>query len=125
MSTKNEFMKPLIFLLALFVSLSIQSASVELEWFCKDDTNVKEYSLNFGTESGLVVTTKIQKTRRNTFKIDTLTEGKSYWFQITPILKSGANGKPSKVLYYRVPSIPIDDTHSAPELRIRKPILAP
>lgn len=113
-------MKSFIFLLVLFASLSIQSASVELEWNCKDETNIKEYSLNFGTESGLIVTTKVQKTRRNTFKIDTLTEGKSYWFQITPILKSGANGKPSKIIYYRVPFKLIDDSHSAPELRIKK-----
>lgn len=114
-------MKPFIFILALIASLSVQSASIELEWSCKDDSNIKEYSLSFGGESGLVVTTKFEKTKRNIFKIDTLSEGKSYWFQITPILKSGANGKPSNIVYYKVPSKPIDDKHSTPELRIRKP----
>lgn len=114
-------MKPFIFILALIASLSVQSASIELEWFCKNDSNIKEYSLSFGGESGLVVTTKVEKTKHNTFRIDTLTEGQLYWFQITPILKSGVNGKPSKVIHYRVPSKLIDDTHSAPELRIKKP----
>lgn len=113
-------MKLFAFLFVLFVSLSIQSASVELEWSCKNDSNIIEYILNFGTESGLVVTTKIQKTKYNTFKIDTLTEGKSYWFQITPITKSGAKGKPSNVVFYTVPTKPIDDRHSTPELRIKE-----
>lgn len=112
-------MKPLIFLFVLFVSLSLQSASVELEWICKDDSNIKEYSLSFGGESGLVVSTKIEKTKRNAFKIDTLTEGKLYWFQVTPILRSGVNGKPSKLIFYRVPSVLTDDRHSTPELRIK------
>lgn len=113
-------MKSLIFLLTLFISLSIQSASIELEWSCKDSVNITAYSLSFGGESGLIVTTTIENSNRNIFKIDTLIEGQLYWFQITPILKSGANGKPSKKLYYRVPFKPVDDSHSAPELKIRK-----
>jgi hypothetical protein len=117
-------MKSFIFILALLVSLSVQSASVELEWSCKNDENVAEYSLSFGSDSGLTVTSKIFG-KNKSVKIDTLTEGKSYWFQITPILKSGVNGKPSNIIWYKVPSKPVDDKHSTPELRIKKSKMAP
>ena len=112
-------MKPFIFLLALFVSLSIQSASIELEWSCKNESNIKEYSLSFGGESGVIVTSKIYG-KNKSIKIDTLTEGKSYWFQITPILKSGKTGNPSNIIYYKVPSDVFDDEHSVPKLGIKK-----
>jgi hypothetical protein len=111
-------MKPFIFLLALLISLSVQSASLELEWVCKDDINITEYSLSYGGESGVVTTVKIGK--RTHVRIDTLTEGKLYWFQITPIVRSGVYGKSSNIIHYRVPSKPVNDKHSAPELRIKK-----
>jgi hypothetical protein len=66
-------MKSFIFILALLVSLSVQSASIELEWFIKDDTNVKDYRLIFGTQSGLTVSTKTGKV--NNITVDTLSEG--------------------------------------------------
>jgi hypothetical protein len=112
-------MKPFVFLLALLISLSVQSASIELEWICKDDINIVEYSLSYGGESGVVTTVKVGKI--NHVRVDTLTEGKLYWFQITPIIRAVVYGKPSNVIHYRVPSKPVDDKHSTPELRIKKP----
>ena len=119
-NTNPDFkMKSFIFIFALLISISVQSASIELEWVCKDDSNISEYSLSYGMESGVIKTTKIGKI--NNVRIDTLTEGKLYWFQITPIIRPGVYGKPSNVIYYKVPSTIFDDRHSTPELRIRKP----
>lgn len=111
-------MKPFVFIISLLISISVQSASIELDWICKDDTNIVEYILSYSGEFGIVTTVKVGKT--NQIKIDTLSEGKLYWFQITPILRSKVYGKPSNIIYYRVPSKFVDDRHSTPELRIRK-----
>ncbi len=94
------------------------AATIELEWVCKNDGNISEYSISYGKINGaLSVTTKVGKI--SSYKIDTLSEGESYWFRITPILASGGSGNPSNVITYKVPSRRVDDTHSTPQLRLK------
>jgi hypothetical protein len=105
---------------AFILAVSSYAASVELEWIVKADINVVAYSISYGKiNSPLTTTTKLGKIY--SVRIDTITEGDTYWFQITPILASGGNGTPSNIIYYKAPSKRIDDTHSAPQLKVKPP----
>ena len=106
-----------IILLTLLTNIGY-SASVELEWKMKDDSNVVEYSLTMWTESGLAVTTKLGNIK--SVRIDTLSHGKTYLFQITPLSKSGSSGTPSDVIIYKVPPIRTEDVNGKPQLKIKK-----
>lgn len=107
----------IFFILTLF-AISNLDASIELEWTCKDDSNISEYSLSYGkVNSPVSVIIKVSKV--GNYRINTLREGNTYWFRLTPILSSGGYGIPSNIITYKVPEKKFDDTHSAPQLRIR------
>ena len=84
----------------------------------KNDENIVDYSISYGKLNvPLTVVTKVGKI--SNCKIDTLNDGDTYWFQITPILTSGAYGTPSNIILYKVPSKRLDDTHTAPQLKVK------
>jgi hypothetical protein len=112
-------MKSMIIFFALILfTISNFAASIELEWVCKNDSNIAKYSLSYGkVNSPVSVTTKVSKI--GNYRINTLREGNTYWFQLTPILISGGYGTPSNIITYKVPEKKFDDTHSAPQLRVK------
>lgn len=113
-------MKNVIVYFVLFLfSISSIAAEIELEWKMKNDTNVAGYSITMWLESGLSVVTRIGKF--NSFKVTTLSEGKKYVFQITPLTKDGANGPVSNYIVYNVPPVKSPEILDKPELRIKRP----
>lgn len=109
----------LAFFVAAIFSISSNAASIELEWSMKDDSNVAGYSFTMWTESGVAVTTKLGKI--NTVKVDTLTEGKRYIFQITPLNVNGTGGEKSNFVVYDVPSSRTPEIKGRPQLKIKSP----
>lgn len=107
------------FVVAAILSYSSNAASIELEWSMKDESNVAGYSFTMWTESGVAVTTKLGKI--NTVKVDTLTEGKRYIFQITPLNVNGTGGEKSNFVVYDVPSVRTPDIKGRPQLKIKPP----
>lgn len=101
----------------MFITVSSYAASVELEWRIKDDSKVTRYSVTMWTESGLSITYKIGKV--NSVKIDTLNQGRTYWFQITPILVGELPGEKSNLIVYKVPESKLTDIQVKPELRVK------
>lgn len=111
-------MRPIfVFFIAFILSFSSNAASIELEWSMKDYSNITGYNLTMWTESGLVVTTKLGKI--NTVKIDTLTGGKRYIFQIIPLNMSGTKGEASNFIVYDVPSLKTNIIKNGPQLRLK------
>ena len=108
-----------VFVVAAILSYSSNAASIELEWSMKDDSNVAGYKFTMWTESGVAVTTKLEKI--NTVKVDTLTEGKRYIFQITPLNANGTGGEKSNFVVYDVPSVRMSDIKGRPQLKIKPP----
>ena len=107
------------FFVAAIISISSNAASIELEWSMKDESNVAGYSFTMWTESGVAVTTKLGKI--NTVKVDTLTEGKRYIFQITPLNVNGTGGEKSNFVVYDVPSSRTPEIKGRPQLKIKSP----
>ncbi len=106
-------------LLIIFLSLlSLNAASIELEWSVGNDKDVKEYSLTYGTDSGVVTTMKIGKVK--SYVVNDLSEGRAYWFEITPISYSDVYGKKSNTINYTVPSKKVDVLEVRPKLKIKK-----
>jgi hypothetical protein len=115
-------MKILLKIILLFVViflaiiLSCKSEDVVVEWTPKPSKTVKEYSLTFGSESGLTVT--VNTGRTNKYTVFSLIEGRTYWFKVTPIGLAGQYGTPSKIIYYTVPKEIIDEFKVRPYVKI-------
>lgn len=113
MSMKSIF----AFFVAGILCISSNAASVELEWTMKDDSNVTGYSFTMWTESGIAVTTKLGKI--NSIKVNTLTTGCRYIFQITPLSSNGESGEKSNFIVYDVPSLKVPKITGRPQLKIK------
>ncbi len=101
----------------MLITVSSYAASVELEWRVKDDSKVMQYSVTMWTESGVSITYKVGKV--NSVKVDTLNQGKTYWFQVTPILIGELPGEKSNLIVYKVPDSKLTDIQVKPELRVK------
>lgn len=98
--------------------IKAKAASLELEWLVKNDINVFGYNLIYWSESGLSTSIKLGKI--NSVRIDTLSEGKSYWFQIIPYGMNGEKGTESNIIYYKVPLPHYVEPREKPMLKIKQ-----
>jgi hypothetical protein len=105
-------------LFSLFIAISLQAASIELEWNVESDKDVKEYSLTYGTDSGVVTTMKIGKVK--SYVVKDLNENRSYWFEITPISYNDVYGKKSNTINYTVPTKKVNVLEVKPKLKIKR-----
>lgn len=125
MKNTNKLMKKTLLLIIatlLLKNITSYAASLELEWVVKDDSNIKEYSLSYGNVlTGVTTTVKLGKI--NSVKIETLSEGTTYWFQIIPIGIHGEHGVDSNILYYKVPVVKYEETREKPTLRIKPKVV--
>lgn len=101
----------------LCITNKLYADGVELEWVVPNDYNIIGYNLTMWTESGLSVTTKLNKV--NTIKIDSLVKGKKYTFQITPIIKNGILGERSNYVICEIPMRKSNNIENVPKLKVK------
>ena len=102
----------------IIVLATLNAASIELEWKVPSDKYIKSYRVEYCSDTGVSVTIDVGKTTNYT--INTLIEGKKYWFQVTPQLTNGLDGRKSNMIYYEVPVEKLQQYEIQPELKIKK-----
>lgn len=109
--------------IVLFVLLSFTSfaASLTLEWTVPEDVNekdIKEYVLSYGTQTGFSTTLTVRNSKRYTLK--NLLEGRTYWFQVTPVDKNNIKLEPSNMIICRIPEKKQKELNVKPKLSVKE-----